>query len=89
MSLTFESRVASVSDPCDREDADLLRRIEAEFREMPGLNLTLSQAARLFSLDLLECERALQTLVHRGRLRLAHRSFALAGDGPARFYVLN
>ena len=89
MSLTLESTTASVSDPCDREDADLLRRIEAEFREMPGLNLTLAQAARLFSLDLLECERALQALVRGGRLRLSHRSFALAGDRPATSYVLN
>ena len=67
----------------------MLRRIEAEFREMPGLSLTLPQAARLFSLDLLECERALQALVRGGTLRLCHRSFTLFGDGPLRCYLLN
>jgi hypothetical protein len=31
--------------------AELLRRIRAEYLEMPGLRLTASQAQRLFGLD--------------------------------------
>jgi len=72
-----------------RDDAELLRRIEAEFREMPGMILTLAQAARLFSLDLPECERVLQTLVKGGQLRICGGSFVLAGDGPFRSYFVN
>jgi len=36
---------------------DLCARVWAEFHEMPGLDLTLPQAARLFSLDLAHCAR--------------------------------
>lgn len=89
MSSTLESIAASVPDPHRTENAELLRRIEAEFREMPGLRLTLSQAARLFSVDLLECERVLQTLVRAGRLRFSDGGFAPTGDGPRGSYLLN
>ena len=51
--------------------------------------LTLAQAARLFSLDLPECERVLQTLVKGGQLRICGGSFVLAGDGPFRSYFVN
>jgi hypothetical protein len=64
-----------------RDDPDLCTRIEAEFREMPGLTLTLPQAARLFSLDLDRCERVLDALVHGGLLRTDGRSFARADVG--------
>jgi hypothetical protein len=47
------------------QDHDLHLRIQAEFVEMPGLKLTLSQASRLFNLDRTECERVLSTLVDR------------------------
>ena len=40
-----------------------LRRIEAEFREMPGLRLTCRQAQRLWNLDQLVCESLLAALV--------------------------
>jgi len=46
---------------------------------MPGLTLTLSQAARLFSLDLADCERVLQALVRDGHLTLTGRTFASLG----------
>ena len=64
-----------------RNDVDLCTRIEAEFREMPGLTLTLPQAARLFSLDPDRCERILDALVHTGLLRTDGRSFARADVG--------
>jgi hypothetical protein len=78
---TFESTVVCVPNPCGTDHPALLRRIEAEFREMPGLTLTLPQAARLFSLNSLDCERVLQALVRAGQLRFYRGSFALAGDG--------
>lgn len=40
-----------------------LRRIEGEFREMPGLRLTCRQAQRLWNLDQLVCESLLAALV--------------------------
>ncbi len=44
-------------------DNRLRRRIRAEFAEMPGLCLTVQQAARLWNLDLATCERVLRELV--------------------------
>jgi hypothetical protein len=41
----------------------LLHRIRGEFREMPGLTLTLRQASRLWSLDPVACDMALRILV--------------------------
>jgi hypothetical protein len=58
---------------------ELCARIHAEFREMPGLTLTLSQAARLFSLNLAACEHVLQALVHDGQLAANGRAFGSAG----------
>ena len=51
----------------------LLAQIRGEFREMPGLTLTLRQASRLWNLDLLTCDIALRTLVDEqflGRTRV-------------------
>jgi hypothetical protein len=64
-----------------REDSDLRVRIQAEFCEMPGLTLTLPQAARLFSLDQARCERILLALVRTGLLRTDGPSFARADVG--------
>jgi len=41
----------------------MLRRIQGEFREMPGLRLTCRQAQRLWNLDQLVCESLLAALV--------------------------
>jgi hypothetical protein len=41
----------------------LISRIRAEFLEMPGLQLTLSQAQRLCGGDRAACETALRALV--------------------------
>ncbi len=41
----------------------LLNRIRGEFREMPGLRLTLTQACRFWQLDPPTCETALLRLV--------------------------
>ena len=46
----------------------LLRRIRSEFHEMPGLCLTVPQAARLWNLDRDTSEAALDKLVADGYL---------------------
>jgi hypothetical protein len=48
--------------------ADLCALIRAEYREMPGLNLTLRQAIRLWSAEPPVCARALDGLVNEGFL---------------------
>ncbi len=55
-------------------NAPLLRRIRNEFHEMPGLCLTLEQAARLWNLDPQTSQLALHMLEEEGFL-------ARTGDG--------
>jgi hypothetical protein len=43
--------------------AEAIRRAMGEYREMPGLQLTEAQAARLWSLDAALCSRVLAALV--------------------------
>jgi hypothetical protein len=43
-------------------------RVRGEYREMPGLRLTVAQAARLFNLDPAQCGQLLDTLVTDGAL---------------------
>src|SRR5262249_55425831 len=47
----------------------LARRVRAEFLEMPGLRLTLPQAARLWGMDLAACEAVIARLVRAAFLR--------------------
>jgi hypothetical protein len=53
----------------------------AEFREMPGLILTLPQAARLFGVESMRCRLVLNTLVANGVLTTNGRTFARADAG--------
>jgi len=46
-------------------DEHLLRRVKSEFAEMPGLQLTVNQAERLWHIDPRTCERVLERLVER------------------------
>ena len=57
---------------------DWLTRIEAEYREMPGLQLTERQMQRLWSLDGHTCADILAMLLSRGVLR----------ETPAHTYAL-
>ncbi|MCC7415567.1 MAG: hypothetical protein IT176_00385 [Acidobacteria bacterium] len=50
------------------------RLIRAEFEEMPGLALTTSQAARLWSLTKSQAETLLEALVRDGFLVRARRA---------------
>lgn len=58
-----------------RDDAAeaLLRRVQSEYAEMPGLSLTLTQAQRLWGLSRQECEAVLDRLVERQVLRRTRR----------------
>ena len=58
------------------DELDLCTRIRAEFREMPGLKLTLPQASRLFSIEATQCERVLGALVYAGELATDGTAFA-------------
>ena len=42
---------------------DLLRRVQGEYLEMPGLRLTTAQAQRLWGLDRAACDEVLSALV--------------------------
>ena len=46
-----------------RATDDVLRRVQGEFLEMPGLRLTLPQARRLWGLDVAACDALLNALV--------------------------
>jgi len=47
---------------------DVLRRVQGEFLEMPGLRLTAPQARRLWNLDQQSCESLLGALVEQNFL---------------------
>jgi hypothetical protein len=59
----------------------VFERIAAEYREMPGLSLTVAQAGRFFGLASDECVTVLQALVVAGRLRRREDGrYCAAGD---------
>jgi hypothetical protein len=68
----------------DAGDPGLRRRITGEFHEMPGLVVTLAQASRLFSLEPVQCERILDSLVEGGVLARDGHRFARADAGRRR-----
>jgi hypothetical protein len=72
-----ESRICAT----ESEDGDVRARIYAEYREMPGLKLTLAQASRLFNIEPVRCRRALEALVSGGVLRTDGDAFLHARDG--------
>ena len=59
--------------------ADLVMLIRSEYREMPGLAVTLAQAARLWNVDRRQCLDALEALADEGFLRRS-REMYLYGD---------
>jgi hypothetical protein len=52
-----------------RED-NLLRRVRGEYREMPGMRLTIDQAMRLWMVDRTTCTSLFDSLVAAGFLEL-------------------
>jgi hypothetical protein len=62
----------------------VLRRIWAEYAEMPGLSLTAFQGQRLWGLDRQTCATALELLTTAGFLRkTAASQYVRASDGQA------
>jgi hypothetical protein len=51
----------------------LMEQVQAEYAEMPGLSVTLSQAQRLWALDGAACEEVFSRLTARGLLRMTKR----------------
>ena len=47
----------------------LFERIRGEFNEMPGMQLTIAQAARLWGMDQPACRRVIDALVEAAFLR--------------------
>ena len=43
-------------------------RVRGEYREMPGLRLTVPQASRLFNIEPMRCAQLLNILVNDGAL---------------------
>jgi hypothetical protein len=69
----------------DATKASINERIRGEFREMPGLTLTVAQARRLWNVDLSTCTQVLSHLVDAGFLcRRADGSYGRASDLTAR-----
>jgi hypothetical protein len=62
-------------------ERDLVDRTRAEFLEMPGLHLTLSQACRLWSLDPGVCEKLFSDLVKERFLQSTRTGFVRRGSG--------
>jgi hypothetical protein len=54
-----------------------LQRIRAEFVEMPGLQLNLIQAQRLYGMDRTTCKAALDALVEENFLRVKDGKYRL------------
>src|SRR5687768_16771941 len=55
-------RAAMDTSATSQASGGLVRRIESEYREMPGLNLTLGQAQRLWGVDHATCVQVLTLL---------------------------
>ena len=50
-------------------EASLIERVLGEYRQMPGLALTIEQARRLWRCDAVTCQRIVDVLVERHVLR--------------------
>lgn len=62
------------SQTCAHAPTDaILARIRGEYRDMPGLQLTPHEAARLLGLDARDCDRLLEALTDAGYLRRRER----------------
>ena len=74
---------ASTADAAAQQT--IVRRITAEFQEMPGLRLTASQAQRLFGIDARMCGVVLDLLVRdRFLARGSDQTYARASEGSIR-----
>jgi len=59
--------------PPEHGYSQLVRRVQSEYLEMPGLRLTFDQACRLWALDSQTCGRVLHDLVAAGFVAVSER----------------
>lgn len=78
---TYEETTVHVLGRMVEDDNTIHERVRAEYLEMPGLSLTLPQAARLFNLEPARCARVLGTLVTNGALWTDGRQFLVRNAG--------
>jgi hypothetical protein len=71
-------RLVQTPDIYEPKNAIPALRLEAEFREMPGLRLTPRQTARLIGVDAETAASMLTALVERGFLRVTAYGYVLA-----------
>ena len=64
----------------DASDTDLIERVLGEYREMPGLALTVDQAQRLWGCDAVTCRRIADVLVERRVLRWSRELLLMRAD---------
>jgi hypothetical protein len=64
----------------DVEVVTLVARIESEYREMPGLQLTASQMQRMWCLDGATCEVVIELLVTHGTVVKTRRDAYARAD---------
>jgi hypothetical protein len=62
----------------------LAARIRGEYREMPGLRLTLAQACRLWHVDAATCETLLEELVREAFLHRTDKGAYIAVSSSTR-----
>jgi DNA-binding IclR family transcriptional regulator len=65
-----------------RSSVDWVHVIQAEYLEMPGLQLTMAQVRRLWGLEDQACRRILEQLVATGFLRRTARDLYVL-DAPS------
>jgi hypothetical protein len=58
----------------------IIRRIKAEFLEMPGLCLTVLQASRFWGLERALCESVIDVLVSCAFLRRTHAGIIMRNE---------
>src|SRR3954464_9970949 len=58
--------------------AALMARARGEYREMPGLRLTVAQACRLWQVGVVPCTQGFRRLVSEGFLEQTNTGFYLA-----------
>ena len=76
----FTKRRITIVTKLAESFGELLVRVEGEYREMPGLNLTASQAERLWGLDRRTCASVLTTLMERRVLKRTASGTYLQGS---------
>ena len=83
LTIASRSRAAAEADmiAARTTTADWIHLVRSEYPEMPGLQLTRSQAQRLWGLDTFRCEAILEALIDVKFLRRTHGGAYVLADG--------